>query len=614
MPRMAFDYDVLVVGSGFGGSVTALRLTEKGYRVGVLEAGKRWTDETLPKTSWDLRNYVWNPNLGLKGIQRVDLLSDVVIVSGAGVGGGWLVYANTLYEPLPPFYNDRQWGHITDWRSELAPHYDQAKRMLGVVENPLNTPADDVMREIAEEMGRGPTFHKTPVGVYFGKKGQTASDPYFGGAGPERKGCIECGACMTGCRYNAKNRLDKNYLYLAEKGGAVVHPETEVRDIRPLDTGRPGEGSSGYAVATSAPGGRKATRTFTAEQVVVSAGALGTQKLLHRLKDEGSLPRLSERLGARTRTNSESILGAMARKTDVDYSKGIAITSSFHPQDDTHIEPVRYGKGDNAMGLMSTLMVDGGGRIPRQLKFLLMVLLHPILFLRSLSVRRWSERTIIVLVMQTLDNSIQVTRKKRRFSRKFGELRSAVDTGEPNPTWIPVGNEVTRKVADKIGGYPGGTWGEALLNVPMTAHIIGGCTIGDSAETGVIDPYHRVYGHPGLHIADGSAVSANLGVNPSLTITAMTERAMSFWPNKGEADPRPPLEAGYERLVPVPPQAPMVPEGAPGALLLPMPTVRSQATVPGQPVTTIGQLDREPLGREPLSPGPHSVPAGTSQT
>src|SRR4051794_38047243 len=423
MPLMAFDYDVLVVGSGFGGSVTALRLTEKGYRVGVLEAGKRWTDETLPKTSWDLRNYVWNPKLGLKGIQRVDLLSDVVIVSGAGVGGGSLVYANTLYEPLPPFYVDRQWGHITDWRSELASHYDQAKRMLGVVENPLETPADDVMREIAEEMGVGHTFHKTPVGVYFGHSGEPAEDPYFGGAGPARKGCIACGACMTGCRHNAKNRLDKNYLYLAEKGGAVVHPETEVRDIRPLGSGGPGAGSTGlfgsagYAVATAAPGSKKATRTFTAEQVVVSAGALGTQKLLHRLKDEGSLPRLSERLGARTRTNSEAILGAMARGTEVDYSKGIAITSSFHPQDDTHIEPVRYGKGDNAMGLMSTLMVDGGGRIPRQLKFLLTVLLHPILFLRSLSVRRWSERTIIVLVMQTLDNSIKVTRKKRRFSR-----------------------------------------------------------------------------------------------------------------------------------------------------------------------------------------------------
>jgi cholesterol oxidase len=394
---------------------------------------------------------------------------------------------------------------------------------------------------------------------------------------------------MTGCRHNAKNRLDKNYLYLAEKGGAVVHPETEVRDIRPL--GR--EAGMGYAVATAAPGKAKANRTFTAEHVVVSAGALGTQKLLHRLKDEGSLPHLSERLGSRTRTNSEAILGAMARKTDVDYSQGIAITSSFHPQDDTHIEPVRYGKGDNAMGLMSTLMVDGGGRIPRQLKFLFTVLLHPYLFLRSLSVRRWSERTIIVLVMQTLDNSIKVTRKRRPFSRKFGELRSAVDTGEPNPTWIPVGNEVTRKVAEKIGGYPGGTIGEALLNVPMTAHIIGGCTIGDSPETGVIDPYHRVYGYPNLHIVDGSAVSANLGVNPSLTITALSERAMSFWPNKGETDPRPSPRSGYRRLTPVAPTRPMVPEGAPGALLLPMPAVRpagpdqsTPVTVPGQPPET----------------------------
>jgi cholesterol oxidase len=582
---MAFDYDVLVVGSGFGGSVTALRLTEKGYRVGVLEAGRRFTDATLPKTSWDVRNYVWNPKVGLRGIQRVDLLRDVVIVSGAGVGGGSLVYANTLYEPLPPFYNDRQWAHITDWRSELAPHYDQAKRMLGVIENPLNTPADDVMREIAEEMGVGHTFHKTPVGVYFGHKGETVADPYFGGAGPERTGCIACGACMTGCRHNAKNRLDKNYLYLAEKGGAVIHPETEVRDIRPLDGSGPG-----YAVATTAPGSSKVRRTFTAEQVVVSAGSLGTQKLLHRLKAEGSLPHLSDQLGSRTRTNSEAILGAQSTSTKVDYSKGIAITSSFHPQEDTHIEPVRYGKGDNAMGLMSTIMVDGGGRVPRQLKFLLQILLHPLLFLRSLSVRHWAERTIIVLVMQTVDNSIKVSRKKRRFSRKFGELTTAVDTGEPNPTWIPVGNTVTRKVAEKIGGYPGGTWGEVLLNVPMTAHIIGGCTIGDSPDTGVLDPYQRAYGHPGLHIVDGSAVSANLGVNPSLTITALAERAMSFWPNNGEIDPRPALGTEYQRLVPVPPRAPMVPDGSPGALLLPMPTVRPEATaLPGQPVTTIGE-------------------------
>jgi cholesterol oxidase len=376
-----------------------------------------------------------------------------------------------------------------------------------------------------------------------------------------------------------------------------VHPETEVRDIRPVRGG-------GYAVATAPPGSRRVQRTFTAEQVVVSAGALGTQKLLHRLKEQGSLPHLSDRLGSRTRTNSEAILGAMAKRSDVDYSKGVAITSSFHPADDTHVEPVRYGKGDNAMGLLSTLMVDGGGRLPRQLKFLLTVLLHPILFLRSLSVRRWSERSIIVLVMQTLDNSIKVSRKKRRFSRTFGELGSAVDGGEPNPTWIPVGNEVTRKVADKIGGYPGGTWGEALLNVPMTAHIIGGCTIGDSATAGVIDPYHRAYGHPGLHIVDGSAVSANLGVNPSLTITAMAERAMSFWPNKGEADPRPALGASYARIAPVAPHAPVVPEGAPGALLLPLPTVRSAAAVPGPAVAP----ERQPVV-DPVPAPDRDVPA-----
>ncbi|MBW3662367.1 MAG: GMC family oxidoreductase [Actinobacteria bacterium] len=555
-------YDVIVVGSGFGGSVSALRLTEKGYRVGVMEAGRRFDADTLPTTSWDVRNFLWAPKLGLKGIQRVSLLKDVMVVSGAGVGGGSLVYANTLYEPLQPFYDDPQWAHITDWRSELAPHYDQAKRMLGVTETPFETEADRVIKDVADEMGFGETYHPTPVGVYFGVPGQRVPDPYFGGEGPDRVGCIRCGECMTGCRHGAKNDLTANYLYLAEKLGAVVHPEHEVRDVRPRAEG-------GYLVVTQPPGasGRRGRREWYAEQVVLAASALGTQKLLHRLKAEGSLPAISDRLGALSRTNSEAILGAQARTAKTDYSRGIAITSSVHPDENTHIEPVRYGRGSNVMGMLATLMVDGGGNVPRFLRFLLEILRHPIVFLRSLSVRRWSERTIIVLVMQSLDNSLQVFRKRGLFGWK---LSTRQGHGAPNPRWIPVGNEFTRRVADRIDGYPGGSWAEAVLNVPTTAHFIGGAPIGDSPASGVIDPYHRVYGCPGLHICDGAAITANLGVNPSLTITAMTERAMALWPNRGEEDPRPPLGQPYRRVAPVPPRQPSVPEHAPAALRLPL--------------------------------------------
>jgi cholesterol oxidase len=561
----SFDADVVVVGSGFGGSVSALRLTEKGYRVVVMEAGQRFTPETLPRTSWDLRRFLWAPGLGLTGMQRITWLKDIVVLSGAGVGGGSVVYANTLYRPLQPFYDDPQWAHVTDWRDELDPHYDQASRMLGVVENPSTTPSDEVMRAVADDMGVGHTYHPTPVGVWFGEPGVTVDDPYFGGAGPARTGCTECGNCMIGCRVGAKNRLDRNYLYLAERAGAQVRPLTTVTAVRPLPGG-------GWAVETRRTGKRFGpTHVTTASQVVLAAGALGTQRLLHEMRDRGVLPGLSPRLGELTRTNSEALLGAMA--DDVEgrgYSQGIAITSSFHPDDVTHVEPVRYGPGSNAMGLLSTLLVDGGGRLPRPLRFLLTVLAHPVRFLRSLSVRRWSQRTIIALVMQTLDNSITVRRGR------FGRLTSGPGHGPANPTWIPVGHDAVRRIAEKIGGYPGGTLGD-VVNVPMTAHILGGCVIGETPERGVVDPYHRVFGHEGLHVVDGSAVSANLGVNPSLTITAQAERAMSLWPNKDDADPRPPLGATYRRVAPVPPASPVVPADAPGALRLPLTVVRREA-------------------------------------
>ncbi|GAA2795276.1 GMC oxidoreductase [Kribbella solani] len=564
---MSFDYDVLVIGSGFGGSVSALRLTEKGYRVAVMEAGARFEDGAFAKNSWDTKRFLFAPKLGMYGIQRISALRDVIILSGAGVGGGSLVYANTLYEPLPAFYTDRQWAHITDWKAELAPYYDQAKRMLGVATYPGFSPADKVMKQVAEDMGVGDTFHPTPVGVFFGEAGVEVDDPYFGGAGPRRTGCIDCGECMTGCRHNAKNTLTKNYLYLAEKSGAEVYSLTTVTSVVPLPEG-------GYAVDTVRTSNRKVTRRFTARQVIFAASALGTAKLLHRLRDEGKLPRLSQRLGVLTRTNSESLLGAISRERDVDYTRGVAITSSFHPDDITHIEPVRYGKGSNVMSLLQTVLTDGDGDKPRWRTWLRELGVQRKHIRRLYDLKHWSERTVIALVMQTADNSITTFGKRDRLGR--WRLTSKQGHGAPNPSWIPVANQVVRRMAKLMNGTPGGTIGEPF-NVPMTAHFIGGCAIGDSAETGVVDPYHRVYGYDGLHIMDGSAISANLGVNPSLTITAQAERALSFWPNKGGTDPRPDPGSAYRRIDPVKPEHPVVPADAPGALRLPI--------IPKQPVT-----------------------------
>lgn len=564
---MVRNYDVVVVGSGFGGSVAALRLTEKGYRVAVLEAGWRYTNDTLPATSWDVRRFLWAPKLGLRGIQRITLLDDVLVLSGAGVGGGSLVYANTLYEPLPAFYADAQWRQITDWRDELLPFYDQAKRMLGADTNPTMTSADHAMQAVAEEMGAAGTLRMTPVGVFFGTPGEETDDPYFGGAGPRRAGCLQCGECMIGCRYNAKNRLDLTYLHLAERGGAVVHAQTTVTAVRPLPDG-------GYAVDTERTGRwrDKQPRTVTADQVVFAAGALGTQRLLHAMRDEGVLPRVSPRLGELTRTNSEAIVGATARHRQVDYTRGVAITSSWYPDEDTHVEPVRYGKGSNAMGLLATLMTDGGGRVPRWVRWLRRALTNPGDLARSLWLRGWSERTIIALVMQSLDNSLVVYRKKGPAGHR---LRSRHGHGPPSPTWIPAANEASRRLARVIDGDPRGSWTE-LADIPITAHIIGGCVIGASAEAGVVDPYQRMYGHEGLHVVDGSAVSANLGANPALTITAQAERAMALWPNRGEADPRPPLGQAYRRVSPVAPHRPAVPASAPAALRLGPPVARGR--------------------------------------
>ncbi|WP_024758067.1 GMC family oxidoreductase [Streptomyces exfoliatus] len=575
----AYDYDVLVVGSGFGGSVTALRLTEKGYRVGVLEAGRRFTRATLPKNSWDVKNFLWAPALGLYGIQRIHLLGNVMVLAGAGVGGGSLNYANTLYEPLAPFFEDPQWKDITDWREELGPYYDQAKRMLGVRLNPTMTPSDVHLKATAQAMGIGDTFHMAPVGVFFGdgrdgdgtakaKPGGEVADPFFGGAGPSRKACTECGECMTGCRHGAKNTLNENYLYLAEKAGAVVHPMTSVVAVTEDSRG-------GYAVRTLPTDNRKkgAGRTFTARRVVIAAGTYGTQTLLHRMKDTGLLPRISSRLGELTRTNSEALVGSQTTdrryrkrhgKDRVDFTKGVAITSSIHPDDNTHIEPVRYGKGSNSMGGMTVLQVPYGAHRVRN--WLLELVKHPALAARSLSNRRWSERTIIGLVMQSLDNSLTTYRKPGGLGK--GLLTARQGHGAPNPTQIEAATRAASLMAEEINGFAGSNIGE-LMGTPLTAHFLGGCPIGADPASGVIDPYHRLFGHPGISVVDGAAVSANLGVNPSLTITAQAERAMSFWPNKGEEDQRPEQGEAYVRLAAVEPKSPAVPAEAFGALRLP---------------------------------------------
>ena len=564
-----FDYDVLVVGSGFGGSVAALRLTEKGYRIGVMEAGRRFTDDQLPKNNWRATRYLWAPWARCFGIMRITLLRDVLIASGTGVGGGSLVYANTLYEPLDAFYSDRQWAHLADWKDELAPHYAQAKKMLGVTTYPGDSPADDHLRALAKDYGVEGTFHPTDVGVLFGDTpGEEIADPFFGGAGPDRKACIDCGACMTGCRHNAKNTLVKNYLHLAEGAGAVVHPMTTVTDVRPRADG-------GYAVATRRTGNPLRRRTFTAQQVIFAGNALSTQRLLHELKG-GSLPHLSPRIGELSRTNSEAVLTARSMRKDLDFTAGVAITSSFHPDDHTHVEVCRYGRGSSALGLINAPLVDGGHG-GSQLKAVWRAY-RALGLRRALAIhnpRRWAEQSIVVLVMQTLDNSITTYVKRGIFGRR---MTSKQGVGDPNPSWIPMANKVTRDLAADIGGNAGSSTAD-LAGIPMTAHFIGGCVIGDSPETGVIDPYQRVFGHPGLHITDGSAITANLGVNPSLTITAQAERAMALWPNKGDVDARPAVGQPYVRVPVVAPVSPAVPAHAPAALLIPVPKVPAREPI-----------------------------------
>jgi len=538
------DYDVVVVGSGFGGSVAALRLAEKGYKVCVLEAGARFEDKDFPKTSWRLHKFLFAPRLGLKGIQRIHKLPDVFILCGAGVGGGSLVYANTLYQPSDEYFNDPQWRDITDWKSELEPWYQIARRMLGVVKNPFFSNSDRAMQEVANEMGVGETFTLAPLGIYFGEKeGIEHPDPYFGGDGPKRKSCINCGECMTGCRHNAKNTLVKNYLYLAEKLGVEIRPlttATELIESNGLWSIKVRKSSSWLPLS----------KTLTANQVVVAAGAFNTQKLLHRMKSNGNL-KLSDALGKLSRTNSESLVGAIMPKSKTDFSEGAAITSSFFPNKNTHVEPVRYGKGSNMMGLLQTIMTSSDSALVRTKQWISTAIQQPTLIFRILNVRKWSERSVIALVMQNLNSSVTVFESKDFLGSR--KLSSKNDASNPNPTWIPEANEVAERIANNYGGFAAGNVGN-LIGAPFTAHFVGGCVIGKNKDEGVIDPYHRVWGYPTLHILDGSTITANLGVNPSLTITAQAERAISMWPINGEIDQRPNQNEPYKAINPIEPK------------------------------------------------------------
>ncbi len=524
-----YDYDWIVIGSGFGGSASALRLAEKGHRVAMLECGARFEDDEFAQKTSDAKRYYWMPQVGLKGILRMTLFKDIFIGSGCGVGGGSLGYANTLYRARPDFYRSPQWASLADWESELKPHYDEAERMLGVTDYDREGPADLLLKEYGESIGVGDTYRQTRVGVFLGESGVTVSDPYFGGEGPDRTGCLRCGSCMVGCRYGAKNTLRKNYLWFAERLGVEIQPERTVTDIVPIG-GPQADGSDGYEVTSIRSGAwaRRERRTLRARGVVIAAGALGTNRLLQRCSLSGSLARVSDRLGYLVRTNSESIMAVTAAKDDPrDFADSIAITSSIYTDADTHIEVVTYGRGGDSQSLLFNMMVHAGSRGTQPIQFLASVLRHPVTALRASQVRDWSRRTIILLVMQTLDNSIRL-KVKRRLPGGNVMLTTEQDPEHPNPVGIPVAYDAARWFAERMNGTAQSGSTEGILAIPSTAHILGGAAIGSGPDTGVVDERMRVFGYENLLVCDGAAIPANIGVNPSLTITALAERAMTF--------------------------------------------------------------------------------------
>ena len=530
-------YDFIVIGSGFGGSVSAMRLAEKGYRVLVLERGRRFRDEDFATTTWNLRRYLWAPGIGCRGILQISPFRNIVVLHGAGVGGGSLGYGNVLVQPDDATFAQPAWRHLANWRELLQPHYAAARRMLGVTENPRLGPADAELREIARDLGAEHTFRAVPVGAFFGRpgeEGREVADPYFGGAGPPRRGCTFCGACLVGCRHNAKNTLPKNYLYFAERAGAVISPDTTALDVRPL-AGHQADGAR-YEVLCRRTGIRIPRRParLRARSVICAAGTLGTLRLLLRCRDATrSLPALSPRLGEMVRTNNEALLGSVSRQRTTDYSRGLAITSMFRPDSVTTIEPVRYPAGSSAMRLLGGPMIESGGLAMRVAKSVLDVLSRPGDFLRTHVLPGWAERTTIVLAMQNEDSRIGLELGRSPLTLFRRDLVSRPDGGWTAPGRIASGYDVTRRFAARTGGIALGSINEGLFDVPITAHILGGCPFGRSADDGVVDVECRVHGYPGLYVVDGSIVPGNPGVNPSLTITALAEYAMSRIPPAG---------------------------------------------------------------------------------
>lgn len=528
---MAEPYDYVIIGSGFGGSVCAMRLAQKGYRVAVLESGKRWKPEQFPETNWNFRKYFWMPSLRCFGIQRITLLKGVMVLHGSGVGGGSLVYANTLMKPTAGVFADAAWPKEVDWEKELDPFYELARKMLGVTTNRALEEGEQVLRNIGERMGVAGTFHPTEVGVYFGNPGETVADPYFAGKGPERRGCILCGGCMIGCRHHAKNSLDFNYLYFAEKWGAQIFPETLAVTIVPS--------SQGYEIHTAQSTSwlRRAGPRFLGRKVILAAGVLGTVELLLQNRDRyKTLPDLSPTLGETVRTNGESLLGATSFDAHRDLSRGIAIGAAIHPDEFTKIESVRYSSGSGAMRLLGVPLTEDGTAVTRPLKMLLGIFRRFGRFIRLMFVRDWARNSLILLVMQTIDRRIRLRLGRSIFSGFQLSLQGSA-TDKPIPSYLPVAQTASRILAEEIHGEPQNIISEVLLATPATAHILGGCCLGNSREDGVIDIHHEVFGYPGLYVCDGSALPVNLGVNPSLSITALAERFCAAIPDKPNVPP-----------------------------------------------------------------------------
>ncbi|MBA5640091.1 GMC family oxidoreductase [Duganella sp. LX20W] len=529
MTTPPFDFDWLVIGSGFGGSVSALRLAEKGYRVGVFERGRRFRDQDLPESTWQLRKFLWAPAIGLHGVMRMKVFRHVFFPSQSGVGGGSRVYGGVLYRARPEFFVNPQWRRLGDWERELAGHYDTAERMLGATTIPFDSTNQQLAREMARHFGHPDGFARSPTAVFFGEPGKTVKDPYFGGEGPDRTGCTRCGACMVGCRVGAANSLVKNYLWFAEKRGVQILAEREVVDIRPLGAA---DGSDGYLVTTERPGAwfARARRTHTARGVVFAAGALGTNELLANCKQGGALPRISDRLGELVRTNSESVLNVRLPQ-DLKTWNDVTASSSVHVDQNTHIEFLTYGRRADAMGLMYTVLVGDGSRLTRPLKWLAAIARHPLQWLKTVWPVGWSRHMVTLLVMQTLDNAIALRPRKRWLGRGY-RLVTEQDRAKPNPTYIEVANQAAQWLARRTGGIAQSNVLEALADIPTTAHVLGGAVVGADAASGVIDRQLRVFGYQNMLVCDGAAMPANPGVNPALTITALAEYAMAHIPER----------------------------------------------------------------------------------